>query len=160
MSEGFVGYDPQLVAQLDGRVRAAIDDLAGMTSADPAAADAVGVAATVRVHLESSWVPMLHRIAATQAMAAPIEAMSIDDVLDFLRDDPLGELTSREREVLAIMAEGRSNAAIASRLWLTERTVESHIRSLFAKLGLVEAPDGHRRVLAVLAYLSPATARG
>ena len=92
MSEGFVGYDPHLVAQLDGRVRAAIDDLAGMTSADPAAADAVGVAATVRVHLESSWLPMLDRIAATQAMAAPIEAMSIDDVLDFLRDDPLGEL--------------------------------------------------------------------
>ena len=69
------------------------------------------------------------------------------------RDDPLGELTPREREVLALMAEGRTNAAIAKRLWLTERTVETHVRSILGKLGLPVGGDDHRRVLAVLTYL-------
>ena len=65
----------------------------------------------------------------------------------------LGELTPREREVLALMAEGRTNAAIAKRLWLTERTVETHVRSILGKLGLPVSGDDHRRVLAVLTYL-------
>lgn len=68
---------------------------------------------------------------------------------------PLEALTSREREVLQLMAEGRSNAAIATALWLTERTVETHVRSIFVKLGLLTSPTDHRRVLAVLAYLKP-----
>ena len=69
------------------------------------------------------------------------------------RRDPLSELTEREREVLGLMAEGRSNAAIAERLVVTPRTVEAHIRQILSKLGLRESPDDHRRVLAVLAYL-------
>jgi DNA-binding NarL/FixJ family response regulator len=66
---------------------------------------------------------------------------------------PLDELTTREREILALMAEGRSNAAIAERLSLEVRTVEGHVRAIFSKLGLEPTVDDHRRVLAVLAYL-------
>lgn len=68
-------------------------------------------------------------------------------------NDPLARLTPREREVLALMAEGRTNAGIARRLWLTSRTVETHIASIMAKLDLRESEDEHRRVLAVLTWL-------
>ena len=68
-------------------------------------------------------------------------------------DDPLEELTPREREVLALMAEGRSNGGIARRLWVTEGTVEKHVHSIFVKLLLPETGDDHRRVLAVIAFL-------
>ena len=68
-------------------------------------------------------------------------------------DDPLGALTTREREVLALMAEGRSNAGIGQVLWVTEGTVEKHVRSILMKLRLPETGEVHRRVLAVLAFL-------
>jgi len=68
-------------------------------------------------------------------------------------DDPLEGITSREREVLALMAEGRTNAGIARRLWVTEGTVEKHVHSIFVKLRLPETDDDHRRILAVVTFL-------
>jgi len=68
-------------------------------------------------------------------------------------DDPIDQLTPREREVLSLMAEGRSNAGIALHMVVTERAVEKHVTSIFQKLGLPQATEDHRRVLAVLAYL-------
>jgi DNA-binding NarL/FixJ family response regulator len=70
---------------------------------------------------------------------------------------PLDELTDRERQVLALVAEGLSNRAIGTRLFVTERTVEAHVKQIFLKLGLNTDPGSHRRVLAVLAYLRSAT---
>jgi len=69
------------------------------------------------------------------------------------KDDPIDELSPREREVLELMAEGRSNAGICAKLFLSSKTVETHVSSIFSKLRLTQAPDDHRRVLAVLAYL-------
>jgi DNA-binding NarL/FixJ family response regulator len=69
------------------------------------------------------------------------------------REDPLEQLTPREREVLELMAEGRSNTAIAAQMVVTERAVEKHVTSIFGKLGLPPAPQDHRRVLAVLTFL-------
>jgi DNA-binding NarL/FixJ family response regulator len=69
-------------------------------------------------------------------------------------DDPLQTLTPREREVLALMAEGRSNAAIAARMFVTEKAVSKHTNSIFMRLGLPQSEDDNRRVLAVLAYLN------
>jgi len=71
-------------------------------------------------------------------------------------DDPLGELTMREREVLELMAEGLTNAGIAKRLYLSERTIEAHVRHVLMKLNVPETDDSNRRVLAVLAHLTAA----
>ncbi|MCK0517701.1 response regulator transcription factor [Williamsia sp. DF01-3] len=69
------------------------------------------------------------------------------------RDDPLGALSARERDVLTLMAEGLSNAGIGRRLWITEGTVEKHVRSILTKLDLADTSDDHRRVRAVIMYL-------
>lgn len=69
------------------------------------------------------------------------------------RDDPLGALSARERDVLTLMAEGLSNAGIGRRLWITEGTVEKHVRSILTKLDLTDTSDDHRRVRAVIMYL-------
>ena len=69
-------------------------------------------------------------------------------------DEPLAELTEREREVLELMAEGLTNSGIARRLYITERTVEAHVRHVLMKLAIPDTEDGHRRVLAVLAHLA------
>ena len=74
-------------------------------------------------------------------------------------DDPLAELSEREREVLELMAEGLTNAGIAKRLFLSERTVEAHVRQVLMKLSITASEEGHRRVLAVLAHLTAAQAQ-
>jgi DNA-binding NarL/FixJ family response regulator len=83
-----------------------------------------------------------------------VDRAVVDDLLARRRRvDPIEELTPREREILALMAEGRSNNGICRALFLSPKTVETHIRGAFAKLGIREAPEDNRRVLAVLAYL-------
>lgn len=84
-----------------------------------------------------------------------IDPAVVSLLLDAPRDAALDALTQRERVVLALMAEGRSNEAICERLFLSSRTVETHVRSIFSKLGLEPARSDHRRVLAVLAHLRP-----
>lgn len=92
---------------------------------------------------------------AIQVVAAGGTIIDPEVVRQLVRNqnDPLQKLSPREREVLSLMAEGRSNAAIASRLFVSEAAVNKHISSIFTKLGLYVAPDDHRRVLAVLAFL-------
>jgi DNA-binding CsgD family transcriptional regulator len=84
-----------------------------------------------------------------------IDPEVISELVGRRRDgDPLAELSPREREVLGLMAEGLSNGGICRRLFLSPKTVETHVTSIFGKLGLLPAPDEHRRVLAVLAFLN------
>jgi len=96
-------------------------------------------------------------IDAVRRVAAGGTAMDPEVVAQWLarqsRDSPLDALTPREREVLALMAEGRSNGAIAARLFVTEKAISKHTNSIFTKLGLPPSEDDNRRVLAVLRYL-------
>jgi len=90
-----------------------------------------------------------------------IDPEVISELVGRRRDgDPLSELSPREREVLELMAEGLSNGGICRRLYLSPKTVETHVTSIFGKLGLMPAPDEHRRVLAVLAFLNAPNSLG
>jgi serine/threonine-protein kinase PknK len=111
----------------------------------------IGYLLKSRVTDVDAFVETIERIAGGGSVVDP--ALVQELVGARRRDDPLAELTPREREVLGLMAEGRSNAGIARALWVTEGTVEKHVHSILAKLPLAESEDDHRRVLAVITFL-------
>jgi PAS domain S-box-containing protein len=117
----------------------------------PAAATGVGYLLKDSVVDVDQLLDALERISAGEIVLD--SKLVVDLLLTGGQPEPLKALTSRELEVLALMAEGRSNAGIARNLWLAEGTVEKHVHHIFKKLGLPDAPDDHRRVLAVLAFL-------
>ena len=111
----------------------------------------IGYLLKSRVTDIADFIETLHRISNGASVVDP--ALVSELVSARRRDDPLAALSEREREVLALMAEGRSNAGIAHRLWVTEGTVEKHVRSILSKLNLAETGEDHRRVLAVITFL-------
>ena len=112
---------------------------------------AIGYLLKSRVTDVAEFVDSLQRIANGGSVVDP--ALIQELVSGRRREDPLAVLSPREREVLALMAEGRTNGGIARRLWLTEGTVEKHVRSILNKLNLPETADDHRRVRAVITFL-------
>jgi serine/threonine-protein kinase PknK len=104
-----------------------------------------------RVTDVDEFVETLERIVRGGSVVDPALVQELVD--SRRRDDPLAELSDREREVLSLMAEGRSNAGIARRLWVTEGTVEKHVRSILTKLPIPATHEDHRRVLAVITFL-------
>ena len=113
--------------------------------------DRIGYLLKSRVTDVDAFIETLERIAGGGSVVDPELVREL--VLARRQDDPLAELTPREREVLSLMAEGRSNAGIARALWVTEGTVEKHVHGILAKLPLAESDDDHRRVLAVITFL-------
>jgi DNA-binding NarL/FixJ family response regulator len=111
----------------------------------------IGYVLKSRVTKVEDFIETVDRVIHGGAVVDPAIVQELVNVR--YREDRLERLTQREREVLELMAEGASNAGIAKRLWVTEGTVEKHVRSILAKLQLAEAPDDHRRVLAVLTFL-------
>jgi serine/threonine-protein kinase PknK len=116
-----------------------------------ATGDRIGYLLKGRVMDVDEFLDSLQRIAAGGSVVDPGLVQTL--VQARRHNDPLEDLTAREREVLALMAEGRSNAGIAGQLWLAEGTVEKHVRHILAKLRLPETRDDHRRVLAVVMFL-------
>jgi serine/threonine-protein kinase PknK len=116
-----------------------------------ATGEGVGYLLKSRVTDVDGFVDTVDRIARGGSVIDPV---LVKELVGAKRlNDPLASLTEREQQVLALMAEGRSNAGIAQRLWVTEGTVEKHVRSILTKLELREEQDDHRRVLAVVTYL-------
>jgi DNA-binding NarL/FixJ family response regulator len=111
----------------------------------------IGYLLKSRVTDVDDFVETLQRIAKGASVIDPAVVQEL--VSGKRRNDPLAVLSPRELEVLELMAEGRSNAGIARRLWVTEGTVEKHVRSILTKLGLAETDDDHRRVRAVVTFL-------
>jgi DNA-binding NarL/FixJ family response regulator len=111
----------------------------------------IGYLLKSRVTDVADFIATLQRIAKGASVVDP--ALVAELVSAHRRDDSLAVLSDREREVLGLMAEGRSNAGIAHQIWITEGTVEKHVRHILGKLNLPETGDDHRRVLAVIAYL-------
>ena len=111
----------------------------------------IGYLLKTRVTDVADFVDTLERISKGASVVDP--ALVQELVSARRRDDPLAVLSAREQEVLMLMAEGRSNAGIARRLWVTEGTVEKHVRNIMSKLRLPETRDDHRRVLAVITFL-------
>lgn len=111
----------------------------------------VGYLLKSRVMDVAEFIDALQRVASGGSVVDP--ALVQELFARKQRVDPLSDLSSRELEVLALMAEGRSNAGIAKQLWLAEGTVEKHVKSILGKLGIHATADDHRRVLAVVAYL-------
>ena len=116
-----------------------------------AAGHGIGYLLKRRVTDVEEFLDSVRRVANGGSVVDPALVQELVDVRR--RHDPLASLSDREREVLALVAEGRSNAGVARRLWVTEGTVEKHVRSILTKLDLPETDDDHRRVRAVLAYL-------
>jgi DNA-binding NarL/FixJ family response regulator len=112
---------------------------------------AIGYLLKSRITNVDDFLDTVHRVAEGGSVVDP--ALVQELVTARRRDDPLAVLSTREVEVLALMAEGRSNSGIAKRLWVTEGTVEKHVRSILTKLNLPEAEDDHRRVMAVVTFL-------
>jgi DNA-binding NarL/FixJ family response regulator len=115
-------------------------------------AGAVGYLLKDRVFSDDQFVDAIRTVAAGGTVMDPEVVTKLLGRRS--RDEPIARLSAREREVLALMAEGRSNTAIAQRLFITEKAVSKHTTSIFTKLGLAADPDDNRRVLAVLAYLN------
>ncbi|MEU8993334.1 response regulator transcription factor [Streptomyces caniferus] len=111
----------------------------------------VGYLLKDRVGRVEEFLSALERVAAG---GTALDPEVVSELLTRRRDDPLDALTPREREVLQLMAQGRDNATIARLLVVSDRAVSKHIGNIFAKLGLPASDSGHRRVLAVLAYLN------
>jgi DNA-binding NarL/FixJ family response regulator len=112
----------------------------------------VGYLLKTRVSDVNDFLDTLGRIASGACVIDPALVQELVDAPK--RNDPLAVLSPREKEVLALMAEGRSNAGIGRRLWVTEGTVEKHVRSIMTKLDLYDTPDDHRRVRAVITFLN------
>jgi DNA-binding NarL/FixJ family response regulator len=132
-----------LVLSAHAEVEEAMELLAG--------GDRVGYLLKSRITDIEEFLATLERIVAGGSVIDP--ALVRELVSARRRNDPLQRLTSREREVLALMAEGLSNGGIGRRLWVTEGTIEKHVHSILNKLPLAETADDHRRVLAVITFL-------